>query len=207
MRLPRSAAAGVLATLLLTGCGIQETDVIEAGGPATIQVFPSRGDRMLLFFPSPGGELRPVARPMGASSEAGLGNGEFLKPESSGPPVVSTEKTLAALFAGPVEGERAAGLTSGLPPFPPDGLLQVTPSAGGEVEAVVPVELGGLGATGLRQLICTVAYAEDPAGQVVVSLKGPDMTLSPAACDVGDSDGADAGADTQPPPTRTPDGR
>jgi hypothetical protein len=47
---------------LLGGCGIQETDVIEAGAPASFQAFFDREYEMLLFFRSPGGGLSVVIR-------------------------------------------------------------------------------------------------------------------------------------------------
>lgn len=44
------AAAGAA---LAGGCGIQDSHVIEAGGPATVEAFLDRDADMLLFFRSP----------------------------------------------------------------------------------------------------------------------------------------------------------
>ena len=69
-----SAFAVAAAVPLLGGCGIQETDVIEAGGPASVQAFFDREYEMLLFFRSPDGGLSPVIRTTKPS--AGFG-GEY----------------------------------------------------------------------------------------------------------------------------------
>ncbi|WP_411120106.1 hypothetical protein [Streptomyces sp. 058-1L] len=53
-------AAAVTAALLLGGCGIQQTEVIAAGGPATIQYLQRASDETLIFFRLPDGQLAPV---------------------------------------------------------------------------------------------------------------------------------------------------
>jgi hypothetical protein len=81
MRRRVSAVAFAVAAVvpLLGGCGIQETDVIEAGGPASVQAFFDREYEMLLFLRSPDGGLSPVIRTTKPS--AGFG-GEYDEPGS-----------------------------------------------------------------------------------------------------------------------------
>lgn len=112
----RAAAAALAAAVpLLGGCGIPETDVIEAGGPASFQAFLNRDYDMLLFFRSPDGGLSPVIRTTGPSSVFGNGYVESGSAgDTAGP--VPTEKVVSALLSGPREEDRAVGLDTALPP-------------------------------------------------------------------------------------------
>ncbi|MGW7362728.1 GerMN domain-containing protein [Streptomyces sp. NPDC054841] len=193
-RLPTAVAAlAASAALLLTGCGIQETDVIEAGGPATIEVFPGNERRMLLFFRSPEGELLPVSRePDGLFEDA-----------RSDPK--SMARTLAALFRGPTENERAAGLTTGLPVLPTGSALrEAGPAADGGVEVTLSIALDELDETALRQLICTIAYAEEADARILVHLRGTDSALEPAQCDADVDASRAPRPESVPGPTRMP---
>src|SRR5690348_4308944 len=91
---PRALAALALlpAGLLAAGCGIQSTDVIAVGGPASAQAVPpgAEADATVLYFAGPDG-LMPV-----------------LRPARSGP-------QLPLLFAGPTKEEAAAGIRTELP--------------------------------------------------------------------------------------------
>ena len=152
----RAAAVAVAAAVpLLGGCGIQETDVIEAGGPAGFQAFLDRESDMLLFFRSPDGGLSPVIRTIGPS--AGFGDGytesgsvDQNPGDTAGP--VPTEKVVLALLGGPREEDRAAGLGTSLPAARPGGTVEVEPSSGGRVTTRLPLALKGLDSTALRQL-------------------------------------------------------
>ncbi|MFE3326946.1 hypothetical protein [Streptomyces sp. NPDC059176] len=205
MRHRRRGTAVLVAVLGLAGCGIQETDVIEAGGPAKVDVFPAREGRMLLFFRSPDGALVPVARPVdeirsGQKADSAAGTGSTSKPP------VTTAKTIAALFAGPVGKDKLSGLVSGLPPLAPGGRVEVLlPRAEGEdgIEVVVPVPVSALDDTGLRQVICTAAYNEDPEGRTFVRVRGTDRQVGPARCD---ADVAAAGDGTRGLPGPVPSG-
>ncbi|HET6356548.1 hypothetical protein [Streptomyces sp.] len=198
------SAAAALAALLLVGCGIQETDVIEAGGPATLQVFPAGSERMLLFFASSDGVLKPVVRPVDSSEKFATDNlfakdkEKQIKPgdklQSSGATEDSTQASIAALFSGPLKDERTAGLTSRLPPLPSGAAVRIEPTGPAAVDVVLPVELRGLGETALLQLICTVAYSQDDQGKAAVRLKGVDTTLPSAGCTV-DADRATTATD------------
>ncbi|MFE6184843.1 hypothetical protein ACFQ6U_10520 [Streptomyces sp. NPDC056465] len=187
MRTSLRAAAGVAALAVLTACGIQETDVIGASGPATIDVLPARQVRMLLFFLSPDGTVVPVPRIVGAEGGgAGFGD-EYGLPDgkkagtadpTSRPP---TEKTVAALVSGPLKVESRAGLRND-PSL--SALTAVTrlSRTGDTADLVVPVPLSGLAEPARRQLVCTIAYAESPDGTVGVTLRGTDGALAPERC-------------------------
>ncbi|MFD3836056.1 hypothetical protein ACFWWC_07310 [Streptomyces sp. NPDC058642] len=175
-----AVAAGVP---LLGGCGIQETDVIEAGGPASVQAFLNREDDMLLFFRSPDGGLSPVIRSPGPSTVSGGGvfhTATAGDQETNGP--VPTEKVVAALLAGPGDVDRVAGLTTALPTADRGGIVEVDTSVNGRVTARLPLALEGLDSTALRQLTCTIAYSQDADGRIVVELRGQDGTSTSGTC-------------------------
>ncbi|MDQ0795635.1 hypothetical protein [Streptomyces sp. B1I3] len=187
---PRLRPAAVLAALLpLAACGIQETDVIGTSGPAAIDVLPARQDRMLLFFLSPDGALVPVPRTVGDGAAAGFG-GEYTigtggsgsvdpaDPDARQP----TGKTLAALAAGPQEAERRAGLRNDPSLSAVAARIRVS-GGGGTADVVVPGPIAGLTGPARRQLVCTVAYAEDADGRVTVRLRGTDGAPAPERCD------------------------
>ncbi|MFI6009578.1 hypothetical protein ACIBAG_12235 [Streptomyces sp. NPDC051243] len=180
-----AAVAVAAAVPLLGGCGIQETDVIEAGGPASFQAFLDRDYDMLLFFRSPDGGLSTVIRTTGPSTVFGDGYAESGSGEqSSGDPAgpVPTEKVVMALLDGPREEDRAAGLTTALPAARPGGTVEVEPLPGGRVATRLPVALAGLDSTALRQLTCTIAYSQDADGQIVVELTGHDGVSRSGTC-------------------------
>ncbi|MFJ8075110.1 hypothetical protein ACIQ7Q_14555 [Streptomyces sp. NPDC096176] len=201
--------AAVLAALLpLTACGIgiQETDVIEAGGPATIDVLPAREVRMLLFFLSPDGVLSPVPRIVeneGGAFDSGLGGG-YTRSEAAVPVRPATEKVVAALLAGPNEAERRAGLRNAAGMPAPTVMKKITVS-GGVAEAFVPARLAGMPDLAKRQLVCTIAYAESAQGTIQVRLTGVDGALTPAYCDARSAAAPTTTADqVVPPPAVSP---
>ncbi|MGW1541284.1 hypothetical protein ACWCPM_13785 [Streptomyces sp. NPDC002309] len=174
-----AAVAVPAAALLLGACGIQDTDVIEAGSPATVEAFVDRDRDMLLFFRSPGGEVLPVVRTVGSSSGFG--------PEYEDPAAVpvAPEKTVTALLDGPGDEDRAAGLGTSLPRAAPGGRVTVEFSRGGGADAEVPIALGALDGTALRQLICTIAYSGDADGRVTVRVRGRDAVSRTGTCGLG----------------------
>jgi hypothetical protein len=184
----RGLVAGVLVTVgtpLVGGCGIQGSDVIEAGGPATVDAFLNRDDDMLLFFRSPDGGLNPVIRPVRPS--AGFGD-EYVEPGSAdrdptgpaGP--APTEKVVLALLSGPGTADRAAGLTTALPAVSEGGTVEVEASSDGGIAVRLPLAVQGLNATALRQLTCTIAYNEATDGRGVVTLTGRDGASRSGTC-------------------------
>ncbi|MEW2633275.1 hypothetical protein AB0903_16875 [Streptomyces sp. NPDC048389] len=204
MRRTRRTAAVLAALLPLTACGmgIQGTDVIEAGGPATIDVLPAREVRMLLFFLSPDGLLAPVPRIVDGwpGDFGGGGTG----PGQAAPVRPSTDKVVGALLAGPNEAERRAGLRNE-PGLPAPGVPKQITVSDGVVEVVVPARLAGLSDLARRQLVCTIAYAESAQGTAQVRLKGSDGALPAAYCDAASGPVPTTGADPGgPSPTVSP---
>ncbi|WP_406199653.1 hypothetical protein OG331_24015 [Streptomyces sp. NBC_01017] len=177
-----AVALGVAATApLLGGCGIQETDVIEAGGPASFQAFLNRDYDMLLFFRAPDGGLSPVIRTTEPSNAYVEPDSEDQNPgETAGP--VPTEKVVKALLGGPGKDDRAAGLSTSLPAARPGGTVEVGRAAGDEVRIRLPIALHGLDSTALRQLTCTIAYSQDADGKVTVQLTGQDGATRSGTC-------------------------
>ncbi|MGC0372784.1 hypothetical protein [Streptomyces sp. SAI-229] len=179
------AVAVVSGVLLLGGCGIRETDVIEAGGPASVQAFVDRDHDMLLFFHSRDGGISPVVRSAGSTSEYAPESGTVAYPDPAGTSAVpvSAGRVILALLGGPGEQDRAAGLSTSLPPAPGSVGLQVEVSPGGEeVTAGLPIALDGLGRTALRQLFCTIAYSQGGDGLATVRLTGKDGVPASGTC-------------------------
>ncbi|MFJ8310290.1 MULTISPECIES: hypothetical protein [unclassified Streptomyces] len=153
------AAAALLPTALLAaGCGIQSTDVIAVGGPATAHVEGSEGGSTVLYFTGPDG-LMPVVR-----SGRGVG------------------PALPLLFAGPGKAEAAAGVRTELPPLRGPASMNV---AEGMVTVVLGQEVGGLSPLAQRQIACTVLHQVARSGHVRVTITGTDArsSLSPIACE------------------------
>ncbi|MEV5987693.1 hypothetical protein AB0L85_22210 [Streptomyces sp. NPDC052051] len=163
----RAVAACLSAVALLTGCGVQQTDVIEAGGPATVGVFPDPENRMLLFFLSPQGRLTPVTRRVGTAPP----------PAGAGP--VDPGKVVAALFAGPRANEREAGLHTELPPQLTGAVW--TKATPGKLTLHLPLAVRTFKAAAVRQVVCTVAFTDGDGGAEVTVI-GPDGTLPPTHC-------------------------
>ncbi|HZF92530.1 hypothetical protein [Streptomyces sp.] len=191
-----AVAVPVAAALLLGGCGIQETDVIEAGGPASVQAFVNPGYDALLFFRSPDGALSPVSRSVESSGGFGAG---YEEPDGPAEPV-STEKAIAALLSGPGPAEKAAGLGTSLPRVAAGGVgVELSPNA--EVTLALPLAVDGLDATALRQLVCTAAYTQDRDGRTTVRMVGKDGVTATGTC------GLDVAADPAPVAVETPEER
>ncbi|MFD0037545.1 hypothetical protein ACFVIZ_07845 [Streptomyces anulatus] len=184
----RGRVVGSLVTVgasLVGGCGIQESDVIEAGGPATVDAFLNRDNDMLLFFRSPDGGLSPVIRAVRPSAgfgdeyiEAGSGDRDPTGPAGPAP----TEKVVLALLSGPGKTDRAAGLTSALPLVREGATVAVEVSSDGGIAVRLPLAVQGLNATALHQLTCTIAYNEATDGRGVVTLTGHDGAKRSGTC-------------------------
>ncbi|WP_318211018.1 MULTISPECIES: hypothetical protein [unclassified Streptomyces] len=210
----RTAAVALLALLTppaLAGCGIQKSDVVEAGGAATLHVQPVPEDRLVLYFVGPDGRSMPVTRdldhPGPEVTSPPEDSGEHTPTDPFGPDYeisrddlrrggIVTDKILAMLLAGPGANEAAAGITTALPGpkagsptmlQATEGPLPANPSTGTPARRLIwvraPFPVKKLPEAGVRQLVCTTAYAEHPAGLVEVSLSGPDGILPTARCD------------------------
>src|SRR3954451_2868929 len=122
------AIALAVAAPLLGGCGIQPTDVIDAGGPPSFQACLNRDYDMLLFFRSPDGGVVPGIRT--ASPSYSFGDG-YTDPGSGQnlanlPGPARTEKVVQELLTGPGTKDRTAGLSTALPTLPA-GTAKVDP--------------------------------------------------------------------------------
>ncbi|WP_405717625.1 hypothetical protein OG607_01335 [Streptomyces sp. NBC_01537] len=137
----------VPAALLLSGCGIPSTGVVESGEPATGAQSPA-----LVYFVRDGA-LVPVPRTSAKRFD------------------LST--AMALLLKGPDPVERKEGLSTLIPPMKADPKVGVE---GAKVSVVFYPGSRPLKGAGLQQLICTVAHArqvEDPGiGLVSVTVTG-----------------------------------
>ncbi|MDX2297895.1 MULTISPECIES: hypothetical protein [Streptomyces] len=194
----RAGLAALLAAALplLGGCGIQGSDVVEAGEAPTVNVQPVPEGRMLLYFLGPDGELMPVARDVGLSfvpvpetthpgSEQGSEPDHIARREIdlSHPNVrgLATVKVLSALLAGPGGAELQAGLTTELPASREP--IRVESEDAGGIRLQTPYLVQELSERAVAQLVCTAAFAVDRAGAREVTVAGPDGTLPPTACE------------------------
>ncbi|MEU0399758.1 hypothetical protein ABZ318_05840 [Streptomyces sp. NPDC006197] len=194
------AAAVLLGTVALAACGIQGTDVVEAGGAATVAVAPAPEFRMVLYFLGPDGRPVPVVRELGPpvpETTFSSGDSESTEDRKAREPDsgwaraprgtrVAAAQALAALLAGPSGVDAAAGLTTDLPASskPPfvEELEHPTPEGRRVVRLLSPFPVKGLSEAAVQQLVCTTAYAEDGGGMVDVSLVGVDGTLPAIRC-------------------------
>ncbi|MFI5808242.1 hypothetical protein [Streptomyces sp. NPDC051561] len=218
----RRRAPGVALTaavLVLTGCGIQETDVVEAGAPATADAFYNDESDILLFFRSPDGRVTPVIRTNqlgkpgapdslleteqergGATTEQKRGGGSVKE--------ARMERAVKFLLSGPGREDRAAGLTTALPAARAGGTLRVQYGTGGVIIARLPLALRELDSTALRQLTCTVAYREDWDGQATVELTGQDGVVRSGTCGlIGGSVGGEPEEPSEPSESVATDAR
>ncbi|MFE9135710.1 hypothetical protein [Streptomyces sp. NPDC007355] len=203
----RPAGAALLGLLALAGCGIQKSDVVEAGGAATVVIQPIPEERMVLFFLGPEGLPMPVVREAGPRdlrpTPTPSGPGDTLVPyDGFGPEYevaadaltvrgLPTDKVLAALLAGPGPDEAGVGITTALPRSARAPRVEAvgTGRKGTVVEGRVllrlraPFPVRKLSEAAVRQLVCTTAFAAHPAGVVEVSVIGLDGELPGTRCD------------------------
>ncbi|OKJ69387.1 hypothetical protein [Streptomyces sp. CB02261] len=203
----RAAGAALLGLLALAGCGIRKSDVVEAGGAATVVIHPIPEERMVLFFLGPEGLPMPVVREVGPREPQPTptpgGPGDTLVPyDGFGPGYevaadaltvrgLPTDKVLAALLAGPRPDEAGVGITTALPRSARAPHVEAvgTGRKGTVVEGRVllrlraPFPVRKLSEAAVRQLVCTTAFAAHPAGVVEVSVIGLDGELPGTRCD------------------------
>ncbi|MEV7279647.1 hypothetical protein [Streptomyces sp. NPDC093111] len=180
----RRAAAALLALLALAGCGIQKSDVVEAGAGAPVTVNPTGNPRMLLFFVGREGRLMPVARDLGFHRIVNDGSGvDVARPPDYR---VATDKLLGALIEGPDERERAAGLTTRIDfhgAGEPHTMRQTGPDGRPQLTVGLRVRVQDLDPIAVRQLICTASYAEELGRTAEVVLAGTDGPLPASRCE------------------------
>ncbi|MEV5970944.1 hypothetical protein [Streptomyces sp. NPDC051921] len=195
-RAPWRRLAALLSLLPLAACGIQKSDVVEAGGAATVAVHPTNGVKMVLFLVGPDGRLMPTVRDFGLSygpdGETGLvdreGNLQRLPTERAeiGGYRIATDKVLSTLLEGPDQRERAAGLTTRLAlhgAFSPHTEARPGPDGDTVLRLRLTARVQDIDPVAVQQLVCTAAYAEElgQAAQVVVS--GIDAALPAVRCE------------------------
>ncbi|MEV4867882.1 hypothetical protein [Streptomyces syringium] len=164
MRIRRAAAAATLFGLLTTlaGCGIEPTEVIDVGYPATGAKRPGvPATQAVLYFAYPGGVV-PVSRPAGDA--------------------VSAEDAVPLLLKGPNEPERLRGYYSELPKV---GGVDVITSTD-RVVIRLGTDVSRLTRTARNQLVCTAAHngvpGKLPADEVKVSLVGGGKSVTDQVC-------------------------
>ncbi|MFD7864206.1 hypothetical protein [Streptomyces sp. NPDC057682] len=173
----RAAPAALLSALLLvTGCGIRATDVVEAGEPAVVEVVPHGKTGTVLYFvsSSSAARLMPVVR------EADFGEGTISE-SGSGWSQPGAYKALALLFIGPSRSERDAGLRTELPTG--RTVVKIELSAEG-VQVSVDRPVTGLSEPARQQLFCTAAQARTADRGEAVRVTGTDGVIGPAHCAV-----------------------
>ncbi|MFD9353520.1 GerMN domain-containing protein [Streptomyces sp. NPDC060031] len=159
-----TAAAAALAGVLLAGCGIKSTGVIDSGDAAQVQV-PGAASGPVLYFVSADGD-RLVPYPL----LAGVDSSQLVK----------------ALLVGPSSTARESGITTALPSpgdLNPDALvIEYSPTDG--VTVRLPFAVGRLSELARRQVVCTLAFAIVPGTVSPVTVTGTDTSLGPAQCDL-----------------------
>ncbi|WP_051804606.1 hypothetical protein [Streptomyces griseus] len=185
------AAGLLLAAAAATGCGIQGSDVVEAGGAPTVALAQIPESRILLYFLGPDGELMPVSRevrfsyrPVPERTEGGdfdgTGTGFEIDADHPYASGLATVKVLAALLAGPRPAESRAGLATELPAA--SGPVRVETGGAGGIRLQIPFPARELSGRAVSQLVCTAAYAVDSSGTRAVTVAGPDGALPDTTC-------------------------
>ncbi|SNT11716.1 hypothetical protein SAMN05421812_103238 [Asanoa hainanensis] len=142
-------AVGALLALVLAGCGVRPSDVIT-GGPAPASTV--EGVRFYLLS-----DDQPTVVLRG------------LKP-------MKLDDLLSLLADGPTEAERAAGLTSEVPP----GIAPVkVGTAGDGVLVSLSTDVRGLSVLAVVQIVCTI---QGVAGAAPVTLVNGEQRRGPLSC-------------------------
>jgi hypothetical protein len=159
----RAVALPAAAGLLLTGCGIKPTGVIESGAPAKMTVTVPNGES-LVYYLTPDDRLAPSSV-------------WYTSPTPGG--------ALARLLIGPSEQEKAAGLRTAVPAvdFTTATEVRVLQTNSDVIEVLLPIAVDGLPELARRQLVCTALSATPSHYEAV--LRGPDTMLDPARCITG----------------------
>lgn len=154
---------GMLGTL--AGCGIEPTDVVEVGLPATGVKRPGAlvEDTVLYFAVQPGGGVLPVHRPAGGE--------------------VTAEEAVQLLMKGSNDAERMRGLYSELPR---DVRAMEVDTERGKVRIRLSADPARLSPLARTQVVCTAVHnavpGDLPPEEVKVDLSGtsgkpmPDQT-------------------------------
>ncbi|MGP9017523.1 hypothetical protein ACT1U9_03815 [Streptomyces sp. BR1] len=159
MRRGRFALLFPALLLLVAGCGIRSTDVVEVGDPAFAHVVPTGPDGTTLYLKGPNGLLAVV-------------RAEPRVPDLPGHAVM-------LLLNGPTEAEKDAGLDTELPHY--YGGLAV--GRDGESMTIrLERAVQDFSSLAREQLVCTASHAVSPDERVTVTVMGTDGKLGPANC-------------------------
>lgn len=180
-----SLAAAAGAVVLLAGCGVPTTGVIDVGVPASgLPTVPAAGSRAVLYFLD-GGRLRPVRQEVGDRQD----------------PVATA---VELLLAGPAAAGRPDLSTHLLRFAAPSGSVAVR-TQGRTVTVRLPSGIPAPDALGLRQLACTAATAFGAAspGAVLAPPRAAEPSGMPTGASAGGSSG-DSGAGASASAASTP---
>ncbi|WP_030768506.1 GerMN domain-containing protein [Streptomyces sp. NRRL F-2664] len=166
-RTAAATAALTAATLLLAGCGIKRTGVVESGHAAGVKIPGDKNAAVLYFVSKDGDRLVPVPFQMGADY------------------TLAPTPLLRLLLNGPSGPASAAGLTTALPPVPDDRTNSATVGAYAPYKGLtvnVPFAVGGLSELARDQLVCTIGVSAVRDTLSPVTIQGTDTTLPSADC-------------------------
>ncbi|MFJ6755566.1 MULTISPECIES: hypothetical protein [unclassified Streptomyces] len=163
-----SAATAALAgcALLLTGCGIKRTGVIDSGHAATVKVPGSKNAAVLYYVSKEGDRLVPVPFTIGADY------------------TLAPVPLLRLLMNGPSGPAQEAGLTTELPRLPDgaEAMIVSAPAPDTGLTVRLPFAVEPLSDLARDQLVCTVGVSARPDVISPVTLQGTDTTLPSAEC-------------------------
>ncbi|MEU6758208.1 hypothetical protein [Streptomyces sp. NPDC046685] len=166
-RSPRTAAAlAASCVLLLAGCGIKTTGVIDSGHAATVKS-PGGKTAVLYFVSKDGSRLVPVPFPVDSAY------------------TIAPRALLLLLLNGPSGPAQEAGLTTALPPLAPgqESALGVGPYAQSTgITVHLPFAVAGLSKTARDQLVCTIGVSAVPDVISPVVLRDANTTYPAAEC-------------------------
>ncbi|MFD4247242.1 hypothetical protein ACFWP3_37490 [Streptomyces sp. NPDC058525] len=160
-----AAAAALLSPLLLAGCGIKPTAPVDSGASASVAVSGPENSAVL-YFVSPDGLLVP-------SPQRDV-------------PTLAPVQALNRLLEGPGDVERAAGLTTQVPPTHGKRLDSSAVSFWhGVMRVQLPFPAADLTPLARRQIVCSVLTTGVPSEPLTVALKGTDpaLDLDPVGCE------------------------
>lgn len=166
----RAAAATAALTgcaLLLAGCGIKRTGVIESGHAAAAKVPGGKNAAVLYFVSKDGDRLVPVPFSIGADY------------------TLAPTPLLRVLLNGPSGPASAAGLTTALPQVPAEKSDAVTVGAYAHDKGLtvrVPFAVSGLSELARAQLVCTVGVSGVRDTVSPVTVQGTDTALPATDC-------------------------
>ncbi|AQT75226.1 hypothetical protein B1K54_29485 [Streptomyces sp. fd1-xmd] len=155
--------------LLLAGCGIKRTGVIESGHAATVKVPGSKNAATLYYVSKDGDRVVPVPFSIGTDY------------------MLAPVPLLRILLDGPTGPASAAGLTTALPKVPVSdadservAVSTYSPEKG--VTVGVPFPVAGLSDMARKQLVCTFGVSAVRDTVTPVAIRGTDTTLPAADC-------------------------